>query len=91
MLGVFPHEKVDLELKPDTKPILCKTFAIPNKLLPLLKKEVKKLVELTVLRPRLTSKWAFPTFLVPKKDGTATSKHLYSYVSKIFFHINRKY
>ena len=49
VLGVFPHEKVDLELKPDTKPILCKPFAVPNKLLPMLKKEVKKLVHLTVL------------------------------------------
>lgn len=71
ILGTYPHEEVELELKPDAKPILCKPFSVPNKLLPFLRNEVKKMCQLSILRPRLTSKWAFPTFLIPKKDGTA--------------------
>ena len=71
VLGAHPHEKVALELKPNSSPIQCKPFTVPTKYRDLLKGELDKLVDLQVLKPVLTSQWAFPTFLVPKKDGTA--------------------
>jgi Reverse transcriptase (RNA-dependent DNA polymerase). len=36
-----------------------------------LKQEIKTLLDLDVIEPVLTSLWAFPTFLISKKDGTA--------------------
>ena len=71
VLVTYPYEKVDLELKPNVKPIQCKPFSVPNKYRDLLKKEINKLVDLQVLKPVLVSQWAFPTFIIPKKDGTA--------------------
>ena len=46
-------------------------FPVPDKFRDLFKRELDKLVNLGVLRPVKTSAWAFPTFLAPKKDGTA--------------------
>jgi hypothetical protein len=71
VLGAYPHERVDLELKPDALPVQRKPFTVPTKYRALFKKEIDKLVDLQVLKPVLTSQWAFPSFIVPKKDGTA--------------------
>ena len=72
-LGFYDKEIADLELaNPNTIPIHCRPFPVPDKFRDLFKKELDKLVNLGVLRPVKTSAWAFPTFLaVPKKDGTA--------------------
>ena len=71
-LGRYPNAVADIKLKnPSTLPIHTRPFSVPNKYRALLKKELDKLVALGVLKPVLTSPWAFPTFLVPKKDGTA--------------------
>ena len=72
VLGVYNKEECDLELiDPSVKPVHVRPFTVPDKLRPMLKKELDKLVELKVLNKVLNSQWAFPTFLVPKKDGTA--------------------
>ena len=71
-LGVYPHKKANLTLiDPNVTPIHVRPFTVPNKLRKLFKEELDKLVRLEVLEPILTSAWAFPTFLVPKKDNTA--------------------
>ena len=71
-LGSFEGAVADLKLiDPNCRPVHTRPFTVPNKLRPLLKKELDKLVELKVLTPVLSSSWAFPTFLIPKKDNTA--------------------
>jgi hypothetical protein len=70
-LGKFPNQKVKLHLIPGAKPIHCKPFSVPNKNLAQLKQEINTLLDLDVIEPVLTSLCAFPTFLIPKKDGTA--------------------
>ena len=71
VLGAYPYEKVDLELKPNASPIQCKPFTVPTEYRKLFKGELNKLVDLQVLKPVLTSQWAFPSFIIPKKDETA--------------------
>jgi hypothetical protein len=71
ILGKYPNEKVQLKLIPGANPIHCKPFGVPNKNLKSFKHEIDVLLLLDVLEPVLTSQWAFPTFLIPKKDGTA--------------------
>ena len=72
VLGVYPHVKADLKLiDPNVKPIHVRPFTGPNKLRDSFKDELDKLVRLGVLTSVLTSAWAFPMFLIPKKDGTA--------------------
>lgn len=71
VLGLYPHAKCDLRLKNGAEPIHTRPFQVPDKFRDLLKKELEKLVSLRVLSPVLSSAWAFPTFLIPKKDNTA--------------------
>ena len=72
VLGSYVEEEVDIKLiDPKVKPIHVRPFTVPDKHRELLKKEIDKLVFLGVLEPVNTSAWAFPSFLVPKKDQTA--------------------
>ena len=72
VLGVYPKIKTTLKsIDPTVKPVHVRPFTVPNKMRNLLKEELDKMVHLGVLEKALTSSWAFPTFLVPKKDGTA--------------------
>jgi hypothetical protein len=70
-LGKYPNQKVNLHLIPVAKPIHYKPLSVPIKNLAQLKQEIKTQLELDVIEPVLTSLWAFPTFLFPKKDGIA--------------------
>lgn len=71
-LGIFRGATANLVLKdPTCTPVHTRPFSVPDKLRKLLKDELNKLVSLGVLEPILNSAWAFPTFLVPKKDNTA--------------------
>jgi hypothetical protein len=45
-------------------------FPIPKIHSETIKKEVKRLVELGVLKKQPTSEWASPSFIQPKKNGT---------------------
>ena len=72
VLGTYLDEKYDLNLiDPHVKPIHTRPFQVPDKLRNMLKTELNKLVKLGVLQPVTTSAWAFPTFLISKKDLTA--------------------
>ena len=71
-LGVFHGAMADLKLiNPNVTPIHTRPFSVPDKYRVLLKKELDKLTALGVLEPVISSPWAFPTFLIPKKDDTA--------------------
>ena len=72
VLGVYREEEVDVVLKdPAQKPIYKKVFPCANKDRPFFKRQVEQLVDLGVLECVTVSEWAFPSFMVPKKDGTA--------------------
>lgn len=65
--GVDP---IQLELT-DSKPIHCRPIPIPQSKVLEVKRDIQELCELGVLEPIPPSRWAFPSFIVPKKDGSA--------------------
>jgi hypothetical protein len=65
-LGVYPHKKFHIELKPGAKP---RPYPVPVIHLETLKKDLIHVCEIGVLRPQGVSKWSSPTFITPKKDG----------------------
>ena len=69
-LGRYVHKKCSISLKdPYTLPIFCNPYPIPIIHQPVFKKELQHLIEAKVLKRIERSEWAFPTFLIPKKDG----------------------
>ena len=68
-LGVYPHKKFHIEVDPEARPKHSRPYAVPQIHLETFKRELKHLVKLGVLSPQGTSKWASPTFIIPKKDG----------------------
>ena len=69
-LGDFDTTPVSFELQPDSKPYHGRAFPVPFIHKETLKKEVKRLVELGVLREQESSEWASPTFIIPKSNQT---------------------
>jgi hypothetical protein len=69
-LGKWNEEPVKLELKEDATPYHAQPFPIPRCHAETLKMEVDRLVEIGVLKKVNRSKWAAPSFIIPKKDGT---------------------
>jgi hypothetical protein len=67
-LGDWKTKPVGFQLKPDTTPFHGRAFPVPRIHLETLKKEVKRLVELGVLKRQADSEWASPTFIIPKKN-----------------------
>jgi hypothetical protein len=70
-LGCYKAKKMHLELKEETKPYHGKPFPVPHIHKPVVKAELDKLCNLGVLEPCGESAWGCPTFIIPKKDGTA--------------------
>ena len=70
-LGKWTGTQVNLELKPDATPYHARAYPLPRCHLETLKIEVERLCNLGVLKRVNRSQWAAPTFVVPKKDGTA--------------------
>ena len=69
-LGRYVHRKFSIQLKdPGTPPVFCTQYAVPLVHQQVFKQELNHLIEKNVLRRINTSEWAFPTFLIPKKDG----------------------
>jgi hypothetical protein len=59
VLGKYPDGTVRLQVVPGVSPIHCKPFAVPNRNLKQLKREIDTLVLLDVVEPILISEWAF--------------------------------
>ena len=69
-LGVYPHEKIHLEVHDDAVPKATRAYPVPRSQLDLFKGELDRLVEIGVLEPAGRSEWISGTFITPKKDGT---------------------
>ncbi len=68
-LGKLPCKPVHLKLTdPNAKLYNGKPYQIPHLLLPLLKKEVKRLCKIGVLHKTNNSKWATQGFAIPQKN-----------------------
>ena len=67
-LGDWRGEEVNFELRPDARPYHGRPFPVPHYHKETIKTEVKRLVEIGVLKPIQESEWAFPSFIIPKKS-----------------------
>ena len=68
-LGVYPHKKFHIDIDEEAKPVHARSYAIPRVHLETFKKELMHLVKIGVISVQGTSRWALPTFIIPKKDG----------------------
>ena len=62
-------KKVHIEIEPDAKLVHARPYPVPHIHLSMFKCELDHLVALGVLVPQQESKWASPSFIIPKKDG----------------------
>ena len=69
-LGIYPHKKVHIDIEPDAKPVHAQPYPVPRIHLSTYKRELDHLCDLGVLVPQQESKWASPSFIIPKKDGS---------------------
>ena len=67
-LGDWRTKPVGMKLKPGAKAYRERPFPIPHVHLKVLKREVKRLVELGFLIKQPDSEWGSPTFIIPKKN-----------------------
>ena len=70
ILGRWRTIPVNIELRPDSKPVNSRWYPIPriNKLT--FHKELMRLVKIGVLERVQESEWGTPVFIIPKKKGT---------------------
>ena len=69
-LGDWKTSPVSLKLKPGSKPYHGKAFPVPRIHRDTLRKEVNRLEQLGVLKWEGDSEHAYPTFIMPKPNGT---------------------
>jgi hypothetical protein len=70
-LGTWNGKPYDIELKPNAKPYHSRPFPVPKIHEATFKIELECLsTKAGVLKKVNQSKWAAPTFLIPKKDAT---------------------
>ena len=69
-LKKYTGKQIRLELKQNAIPVHCKPFPVPHKHSDVFKKECKRLCDEDVLEPVGATEHAYPTFIIPKKDGT---------------------
>ena len=69
-LGHWNDVEYNVELKQDAQPYHVRAYPIPHKYMETLKLEVERLCKIGVLKWVNHSKWAAPTLIVPKKDGS---------------------
>lgn len=72
-LGTWPDEKIDFELRPDSKPFHCqRPIRIPRIHIETLTKEVNRLCEIGVLEKVYEGEagpWCAASWIIPKKGG----------------------
>ncbi len=68
-LGDWKLLPVSFELKEGMKPYHGRPYPIPHKHKAILMKKIKWLCDIGVLEWQPSSRWALPTFKIPKKDG----------------------
>ncbi len=68
-LGDWDCNPVSLQLKEGAQPYHDRPFPIPKKHADNLKKEIQRLCILGLMKWQADSKWALPTFIIPKKDN----------------------
>jgi hypothetical protein len=68
-LGKYTKKKVHLELKPGAVPVHCKPFPVPRVHTQVFKDEAESLCKDDVLEKVGATEHAYPTFIIPKKDG----------------------
>ena len=84
---------MNFELKSEARPFHGQLFPVPRFHKDTIKKEVKRLVEIGVLKPIQESEWAFPSFIIPKKSkdpGKPGTVRSLSNVCELNKHIIRK-
>jgi Reverse transcriptase (RNA-dependent DNA polymerase) len=69
-LGKWTGKPYHIELRPDAKPYHGRPYSVPKAFEHTLKSELKRLVKIGVLKRVNRSEWAFPLFIIPKKDQT---------------------
>ncbi len=87
ILGDWKLPPVSFELKEGMKPYHGRPYPIPHKHKAVLMKEIKQLCGIGVLEWQPSSRWALPTFIIPKKDSTV---HTMSDFRELNKHIVRK-
>jgi len=70
-LGCWHGQEVKLELKEGAKPCHARAHNMPRCDMQTLKAEVDHLIKISVPKKVNRSEWAAPTFVIPKKDGSA--------------------
>jgi hypothetical protein len=69
-LGDWKLPPVSFELKEGMKPYHGRPYHIPHKHKAVLMIDIKQLCNIGVLEWQPSSRWASPTFIIPKKDST---------------------
>jgi len=69
-LGDWNLPPISFELKEGTTPYHSRAYPIPQIHKAMLMKEIDRLCSIGVLKWQPSSRWASPTFIIPKKDGT---------------------
>ncbi len=67
-LGVYPHNKVHIDIDPNAKPMHSRPYPVPQIHLKIFMK-CNHLVRIGVSASQQESEWASPSFITPKKDG----------------------
>ncbi len=86
-LGDWKLPPVSFELKDSMKPYHGGPYPVPHKHKAVLMKEIKRLCNIGVLEWQPSSRWALPTFIIPKKDSAVCT---ISYFRKLNKRIVRK-
>jgi hypothetical protein len=70
LLGAWKTDPADLRLKSGEMPFQLSPFPVPKIHEETLKKEINRLCDWGVLKPQVASEYQFPSFIIPKKNGT---------------------
>ena len=69
-LGKWRTNPVEIETRPDSKPVNSRWYPVPRINKQTFKKELERLVKIGVLERVQESEWGTPVFIIPKKEGT---------------------